>query len=90
MNTTIVWENRYSNTDDFDKHGRWARIAYVNGLQIGWLNGYLISGVRWYTITTTFPINGSDTAIGVSTKDNPYSCKIWLEEKWSEFLNKIK
>ena len=25
----LIWSNRYSDTDENDKHGRWARVGYL-------------------------------------------------------------
>lgn len=34
----IVWQTRYSDTDEDDQFGRWARIAKCNGRIVSWIN----------------------------------------------------
>ena len=31
----IIWEKRYSETEDSDKHNRWMRIGRINGMTDG-------------------------------------------------------
>ncbi len=38
----FVWLTRYSDTDENDKFGRWARICYYNGFMICWVSGYIV------------------------------------------------
>ena len=33
------WLNRYSDTNETDNRGRWARKAFYNGICIAWVNG---------------------------------------------------
>jgi len=35
------WHIRYSDTENTDDIGRWARIGYYNGLQIAWISGFV-------------------------------------------------
>lgn len=35
------WCIRYSQTNETDDMGRWARICYYNGLYIGWVSGFV-------------------------------------------------
>jgi hypothetical protein len=41
-NKGFVWLNRYSDNDDTDSIGRWARIGYYNGFMISWVTGCLV------------------------------------------------
>jgi hypothetical protein len=40
----ITWTNRYSNTMEDDKFGRWARIAYVgeglDSMEVAWIRKF--------------------------------------------------
>lgn len=38
----FVWLTRYSDTDENDKFGRWARIGYYNGFMICWVTGFIV------------------------------------------------
>lgn len=88
-NQRLKWEPRYSTTDQPDDSGRWARICYYNGLQIGWINRVDNEGTVIFSYKTTFPVSGNDLAIGTGFKYTFQEAKDELEKMWSKFLQKI-
>lgn len=40
-NKGFVWLNRYSDSEQTDNIGRWARIGYYNGFMISWITGFV-------------------------------------------------
>lgn len=85
----IIWTSRYSDTDEPDNRGRWARIAYYNSFQIGWCSKVDHKGVKFFTIKTTFPANGNDTVHEFTHFDTLDECKVWLKEQWELFISKL-
>jgi hypothetical protein len=82
----IQWRTRYSSTDESDEFKRWAKIPYYRGIRIGWVSR--IDDIK-YVASTTFPIDGSDSANGVKVFDNYNSAKEWVEDTWYWFLRKV-
>lgn len=83
------WKNRYSDTDEPDKYGRWARQCRCNG--------YMIANIQrnsdTYFISFFFPINKkSDTInyvrIGIQNT-NLDNIKQFVERKFAEFIEKV-
>lgn len=57
----FIIKNRYSNTNLPDKHGRWARIVYVNDFQIAWISMTFIDNKLFYRVVDYFPSIKSDS-----------------------------
>ena len=72
--------NRYSETNLPDKHGRWARVVYANGLQIAWISKVWIETKFFYSVHDYFPSIHSD---------NPcYS--VVIDEELEEVIEQVK
>ena len=94
----IRWVPRYSDTDEPDKQGRWARIAYCGDFdepfdskgqqrlfQIAWVNMVTLkSGEVRYSATYYFPQNN----IG-SVFKNFEEAKDVTESEFKKFINHI-
>ena len=63
--------NRYSDTDTPDKHGRWARVVYANNFQIAWISKVEIENKTMYKVNDYFPSIHNDNPCygGVSDKN---------------------
>ena len=53
-------QNRYSDSNQPDKHGRWARIVYANNFQIAWISKVWIETKFFYSVNDYFPSQHSD------------------------------
>ena len=85
----ITYTNRYSDTDEPDKHGRWAREVYCNGFRIGWI--CLIRGNvgHMYSANCHFPTNGNDSPTEGEVFLSPEGAKAFIAERWEYFLSVI-
>ena len=87
----IEYEPRYSDTDDSDHMGRWSRIAYVNDIQIAWINRISSGGVVKYGVYCNFPTRKrTDVPNENKLFDDFFDAKFWVGEKWCEFRELIK
>jgi len=57
------WENRYSDTNEPDKHGRWARDLICCGLRFGSVTRCTNEGKVWFTARTYFPTNDGNSPL---------------------------
>jgi len=90
MENQIEWRSRYSFTDEYDDMGRWARIAYYKGLQIGWCNRRKNGiGIDNYLINTSFPSNGNDSPHLNESFDTYEECQQWISRELIKFINHI-
>ncbi len=84
----ITYESRYSETDEPDKFGRWARVARVNWVKIAWVNRM---DKNTFTIQFFFPVDETDFPTGGTHKAHTFNqCKTIINDRWNEFLKKIK
>lgn len=85
------WRTRYSETDEPDKQGRWARLCYYNGLMIAWVNRHeSMFGNFFYTVTDYFPSIKNDNPCFVGKyKDFNYA-KSDVEERFNKFFETIQ
>lgn len=88
----IIYQPRYSQTDEYDKQGRWARIAYYNGVQIAWISKYKFihsetnEEIETFDVRPNFPTaKGSDTAMKYPKCKTYEECVDWLENEWEYF-----
>lgn len=90
------WSIRYSQTDDTDDMGRWARIGYYNGLCISWINGFVKQGempkldnrrigkCNYFIVTLYFPISSAQVS-GCEKFDNIKDAKKYAEQMFISF-----
>lgn len=66
--------NRYSNDDNVDHRGRWARLLYYKGNLISWINRIdHIERGRFYSISDFFPTQNNDNPLyHESTKEKDF------------------
>ena len=56
--------NRYSNDDNADRRGRWARLLYYKGNLISWINRIdHIDRGRFYSVSDFFPTQNNDNPL---------------------------
>lgn len=83
----VEYKPRYSDTDEPDDIGRWARIVFYKGLQIGWISK--TKNNDRFLIAGTFPTDGND---GSKYGDVAYSleeAKAKFEKAFGIFIDKI-
>lgn len=87
----IKYEKRYSFTGEFDETGRWARIAYVNDLQIGWIHKLKHENSVRFLVNCQFPTRTrTDVPRESDVFDTYKDAQIYLKEKWELFLSITK
>lgn len=96
----FVWTERYSQTDETDNIGRWAKICYFNGLCIAWINGYVYQEempkidsrrtgiVNKFTVSLHFPIN-SNAGPNTNKFDTFKEVQKYVEEMFIDFRKHI-
>ena len=85
------WVSRYSETDEPDKHGRWARLCYYNGLMIAWIERHeLMFGNYIYTVTDYFPSIKNDNPCFVGQHKNFDYAKSDVEKRFVNFLKTVQ
>lgn len=89
----IIYNIRYSETDEPDNRGRWSRKVMYNNLCIGWISMLIIDNkpIR-YHLTTYFPSSSNDNPHSnyKPVKDTYKEAQEELELLWDNFVNKIK
>jgi len=80
--------SRYSETDELDNHGRWARICYYNKLPICWISKRKHDDVIYFQVNDYFPSINSDTPnyCGIELVKDFEEIKIDLENRFTKFL----
>lgn len=85
----IIYNNRYSCTDEADKFGRWARTATYNDIRIAWISRINNDGKMWYLVTLHFPTLNNDTANEHPNFKTLEEAKAFISERLTWFKNKI-
>jgi len=89
--SNLRWVNRYSQSSEPDKHGRWARVMYVDDVQYAWVNRLDVDGRIRYSVRLNFPTKASS--------DNPHdhiiemdfkSAKAWCEKELAAYFKRVK
>lgn len=88
----FVWAVRYSETDEPDKQGRWARICYFKGKLICWVSKTVtIDLPTYYKVTDFFP--SMDLAnpcySGIELTKDFETIKAEVELRFKEFIQAI-
>lgn len=84
------WTWRYSKTDKPDKHGRWARLCYVNNLLIAWINYIEIEENYFaYNVMDFFPSTSNDNPRHIDVENDLDEAKTNVERRFINFLEKI-
>jgi hypothetical protein len=58
----IEYQNRYSQTDEPDEQGRWARTATYKNIKIAWINKHFINENIHFSASCHFPTMQNDTS----------------------------
>lgn len=76
----FVWQCRYSETEESDKHKRWARLCYYNNRLICWVSRFENDeGDKCYSIKDFFPS---------IQQDDPCFFKVEFIEKGFDIIKK--
>lgn len=89
----FVITNRYSETMEDDKFGRWSRVVYYNGIRIAWIEK-AYGKVNDKTVVKfisklEFPTLSNDLALEHKFQDTPELCIEWTKERFNWFKNHI-
>ena len=94
----IKWINRYSDTDESDKQGRWARIAYYENYigvlgqyeyRLGWVSRINVKQTIVYSLSLYFPVKNYPD--GYHKVFNNYEeCQNETERLFKEFIDAIR
>ena len=94
MKVDLLWDERYSNTLEDDKFGRWARIAYagrggmrdgrVSNFELAWISKIKSdNGEVRYDIRPSFPFKGKTLHLTIE------DAKQEVEDALSFFLDEM-
>ena len=94
MKNKIEWGIRYSDTDEPDRFGRWARIMYLNSVPFAWVNrldGIIDSesSIR-FSATLYFPTLMNDSARDHRLCLTYEEAKDFCETEFEKFVKVIK
>lgn len=85
----IQYIERYSDTNEPDKHGRWARMAIYKDVRIADIVRYETrEGIR-YVVKCNFPTANSDYPFDIETFEEFSDAKEYLKEAWNKFSKYI-
>lgn len=96
MSEQLKWINRYSDTDDFDRFDRWARLAFAGEVLICWINKIKIEEKGGhhkivFSVHLHLPVNRwSDNPHPHYTAYSFEEAKEWTEKRWEEFKEWMK
>lgn len=85
--------NRYSDTNETDKFGRWGRTFYYNGLYIAWVHGYVHGEkldnrrtgiVDFFSVSLGFPVT-SEQHGGYEKFKTFEDCEKYIKEMFLSF-----
>lgn len=86
--TQFIWKERYSDTDEPDQHGRWARQLFYKGKHI-----CLITRIRYtefLKVVDYFPSTGNDSPCFSEGSDHDLVVlKHRAEQRFVKFINDI-
>lgn len=85
----IKYQNRYSQTDEPDKQGRWARTATYKDIRIAWISKHLVKDKWAFCAICNFPTMQNDTANESKVFYSLEDAKHFISERWTFFLNAI-
>lgn len=86
MKFTVI--NRYSETNQPDKHGRWARVVYANNFQIAWISKVWIETKFFYSVNDYFPSIYNDNPCYSAVIDKELEEVIQdVKSRFSYFIN---
>jgi hypothetical protein len=82
--------NRYSNTDEPDERGRWARKIIYKGFLIGWISRLEhVKGEVMFEGICYFPSNSNDSPNSHFIEKSYNECLESIVAEWEKFKEKI-
>lgn len=85
----IEYYNRYSQTDEPDNLGRWARLAVYKNVRIAWISRVIVKEKTTFIVSLHFPTMQNDTANEHKTFASLKNSKQFIEKKWNWFIENI-
>jgi hypothetical protein len=85
----IEYQNRYSQTDEPDKQGRWARTATYKNIRVAWISKHIIQNSETFCVTLHFPTMNNDTANESKVFFSLEDAKEFVSERWNFFLTAV-
>lgn len=86
--TKLEIRTRYSETDEPDKNGRWARLVYYNNKLIAWIS--MDKNVPNYYLTRTFfPVHDNDMPLAHDHFETYQQAIEWVEYHWNQFYKSL-
>ena len=88
--------SRYSETDEPDKHGRWARLYYYNGVLVSWVSKIKRGSEFVFQTTDFFPSQDGESPCYVGTLKcivHDYDFEIvqlLIQKRFNQFLEKVR
>lgn len=89
MKDKIIYLNRYSDTDEPDKQGRWMRLVSYNNLNIGHISIEFFEESIKYYLASNFPVNNNVSSFYCNHFDTYKEAQDKIESLWNEFKQKI-
>ena len=86
LTTGFLWHSRYSNNDEPDKHGRWARLCFYRQYNIAWISRQVVNTTVMFVVTDFFPSNGNSNPCFVEATGDFEKAKEGVEKRFNEFL----
>lgn len=87
LTTGFCWHPRYSQNEETDKQGRWARLCFYKGLLIAWISRIEhIDYGTYYTVKDFFPSNGNSDPCYVGKDTDFEKAKEGVEKRFNEFI----
>jgi len=87
LTTGFCWHPRYSQNEEPDKQGRWARLCFYRGFLIAWISRIEhVQAGKFFTVRDFFPTNGNSDPCYAGKETNFEKAKKGVEKRFNEFL----
>lgn len=86
LTTGFCWHTRYSQTEEPDKQGRWARLCFYRQFLIAWISRQQVNETVMYVVNDYFPTNGNSNPCFVEATEDFEKAKEGVEKRFNEFL----
>jgi hypothetical protein len=88
--TELKWVNRYSDTNQPDKHGRLARQLFYKGKHVCWIFRIQLPTTDCFQVVDYYPANGNDSPCRNECEDHCLTVLMHRAElRFLKFLNDI-
>lgn len=85
----LIWIARYSDSDLPDKHGRWSRLCFYNGLLISCISRINNGNRIMYTVRDFFPSTGNDMPEYSGLENDFEIAKKGVEKRFNNLIKKL-